>query len=297
MKKISWDQVNKAGEYIKKNCRSLEGARFDHLFAKGDSEAIVVELKKFQNPDGGFGHGLESDFLLPDSSPMATTIAFQFLDEIVVEDEKIVKEAIKYLEKSFIKERSGWFTVPEQVNDYPHAVWWHWNRDKKQTVIDESRGNPTAEIIGCLNKYKNFVMGIDLVTLTEHAIKYWESKQEFQSEHEAYCFIRLYNHLSADRAKRLNKKLTEASEKLVCLDPKKWNTYVPQPLQFEKFVKSGVEENLDYLVDTIGENCIWSPNWTWHQYEDIWPEQKVKWEGVITIHNLEILKKYNRIIE
>lgn len=98
MKTISQDQVNKAGEYIKKNCRPLEKARFDYLFANGKSETIIKELRIFQNSDGGFGRGLESDFLLPDSSPMATTIAFQFLDEITDPGEEVIKKAIKYLE-------------------------------------------------------------------------------------------------------------------------------------------------------------------------------------------------------
>jgi len=297
MKTISKYQVNKAGEYIKKNCRPLDSARFDYLFADGKPETIIKELRKFQNSDGGFGHGLESDFLLPDSSPMATTIAFQFLNEIPEPDEEVIKKAVKYLERIFVIDRPGWFTVSKQVNNYPHAVWWNWDINKKQTVIDDSWGNPTAEITGYLNKYNKFVTVIDLNALTEHAITYWEGKQEFPSEHEVYCFIRLYNHLPVDKAKRLNIKLSEAAEKLVCLDSRKWNTYVPQPLQFEKFVISGVEENLDYLVDTIGENYVWSPNWTWHQYENVWLNQKVKWEGVITFHNLKVLKKYNRIIE
>src|SRR3989344_3461098 len=251
MKTITKNQIIKAGEYIKKNCRPLEKARFGYLFEGNNIPgAIVEELKKFQNPDGGFGHSLESDFLLPDSSPMATTIAFQFLEEI---------------------------------------------SDPNDEVIEDSWGNPTAEIIGYLNKYKTFITTLDLDVLTENTISYWKNRREFPSEHEVYCFIRLYNHLPLDKAKRLEKKIKEATEKLVCLDYKKWNTYVPQPLQFENFAKSGIEKNLDYLVTTIGENGVWSPNWIWHQYEDVWLEQKIKWEGVLTIHNLGILKRHNRI--
>ena len=296
MKTITKNQIIKAGEYIKKNCRPLEKARFGYLFEGNNIPgAIVEELKKFQNPDGGFGHSLESDFLLPDSSPMATTIAFQFLEEISDPNDEVIEKAVKYLEKCFVKDRQGWFTVPKQVNNYPHAVWWHWDGVKKQTVIDDSWGNPTAEIIGYLNKYKKFITTLDLDVLTENTISYWENRREFSSEHEVYCFIRLYNHLPLDKAKRLEKKIKEATEKLVCLDYKKWNTYVPQPLQFENFAKSGIEKNLDYLVTTIGENGVWSPNWIWHQYEDVWLEQKIKWEGVLTIHNLGILKRHNRI--
>src|SRR5258708_28461150 len=146
MLKISQEQIKKAENYIKTNCRQLEQAYFDYLFKKSSAYHILEELKKFQNIDGGFGHGLEPDFLLPDSSPLATSLAFQFLDEISEPDETMIKNAIQYFENSFVNTRNGWFAASETINNYPHAPWWEWDKEKKQTSIDESWGNPTAEI-------------------------------------------------------------------------------------------------------------------------------------------------------
>ena len=86
-------------------------------------------------------------------------------------------------------------------------------------------------------------------------------------------------------------------------DPEKWKAYTPRPVQFATSpdfflydtVKEGIETDLDYLVSAVTPNGVWEPNWTWRQYEDVWAEQKVKWEGVITIQNLAILKSYDRI--
>ena len=65
---------------------------------------------------------------------LATTIALQILDEINSSTNDLTLKAVKYLEHTFIKDRPGWITVPEKVNDYPHAPWWQWTND--QTVID-----------------------------------------------------------------------------------------------------------------------------------------------------------------
>jgi hypothetical protein len=69
--------LENAGEYIRNNCNPLYDALFAFHFGGGGAEAVVSGLERFRNGDGGFGHGLEHDFLMPDSSPMATTVALQ----------------------------------------------------------------------------------------------------------------------------------------------------------------------------------------------------------------------------
>jgi hypothetical protein len=299
MKKINQDQVKKSEEYIKNNCRTLELARIDYLLSGGSNTVVANELRKYQNRDGGFGHGLEPDFLLPLSSPMATTEALQIIEECKIQDEGIVEGAIKYFENTYIEKRHGWFALSSEINNYPHAIWWHWDKQKQQTPIDESWGNPTAEIVGYLNIYKKYISILDLESIIKNVINYWECQKEFKSEHEVYCFLRLHKHLEKKLAKRLEKNLYLAAEKLICLDKNQWNSYVPQPLQFEEFARTGVDENLDFLIDTIDDDGVWRPSWTWHQpqYDTVWLEQKVKWEGIITVRNLNTLKKYGRILD
>lgn len=303
MQKLSPLQRHKAEGYIKTNCRPLEHARFNYLFKNGSVDHITQELKKFQNADGGFGNGLEPDFLLPDSSPLATSLAFQFLEEIPTPDEDMIKNAIKYLEDSFVKARNGWFAVSETVNNYPHAPWWNWNREKKETVIDESWGNPSAEIIGYLFKYQHFLSQLDIHELVNDAVSYWHNKTEFNSEHEVYCFIRLYKNLPAKQSEQLKNPLIIATKQLVNFDPNSWVDYVPQPVHFADnpqfflydAVKEGIEANLDYIITSLDESCVWSPNWSWGQYESDWEKSKIQWQGILTIKNLKILQSYDRI--
>ena len=108
MLKITDKQIDKAEQYLRENCRLLEQARFGYLFRNGDVRKYVEELQKYQNPDGGFGKGLEPDFLLPDSSALATSLTFQFIAEIPdTEMGEIIKKAVGYLESTFDNARSG----------------------------------------------------------------------------------------------------------------------------------------------------------------------------------------------
>lgn len=303
MVKIFQEQIRKAEDYIKINCRPLEQTRFDYLFKNGSVDHVIEELKKFQNTDGGFGNGLEPDFLLPDSSPLVTTLAFQFLDEITNANEEIIENAIKYLENSFEKTRKGWIAASKDINDYPHAPWWNWEKEKRQTSIDESWGNPSAEIIGYLWKYQKYLNQLDINKLVAYAINYWNTKTYFDSEHEVYCFIRLYKHLPPEQREKLEKTLITATKQLVTFDPTSWTNYVPQPIHFADnpnfflfdAVKEGIEANLDYLVTSINENGVWSPNWSWGQYEAEWEKSKIEWQGILTVRNLRILHDYDRI--
>ena len=53
---------NKAKEFIYKNARPLDFARWQFLFEDGSRENVLSILKMYQNEDGGFGHALESGF-------------------------------------------------------------------------------------------------------------------------------------------------------------------------------------------------------------------------------------------
>ncbi|HWS35332.1 MAG TPA: hypothetical protein VN408_21665 [Actinoplanes sp.] len=63
-----------AERFLDREARLLER----HLFA-GRPEAVAATLRGFQNPDGGFGHGLEPDKRCPASLPIDVEVAFQSL--------------------------------------------------------------------------------------------------------------------------------------------------------------------------------------------------------------------------
>lgn len=301
MKMISKEALNSAYRFIKSNCDDLHTSLFEYHFFKGSMDTVLKYLKTYQNEDGGFGNGLEPDFTLPDSSPMATTIAFQILDEIGEKNNEMAYSGLKFYENNFDRNRNGWWAVPVQVNDFPHAPWWNYDARKKCTVIDNHWGNPSSEIIGTLYEYRSKLQLIDIDRLIGHAIIYLNELKEYKSEHELYCYIRMYKKLPEIYQRQLKETISKAVKDLICLDVSKWNTYVPKPLDFVQSrhhplfaeIEEYVEENCDYLVDTIKDG-LWHPAWKWNQYEAQWEESKKNWIAFLTIKHFKLLREFNR---
>lgn len=305
MKLISKNSFNKASEAIKSYGRSLEKSIFENYFYNGNGKNILDELKKYQNKDGGFGHGIESDFRLPYSSPMATSVGVRHLSQIDDTDEakEMIKSAIGYFEESFDKERNGWFVASKEINDFPHAPWWNYNEDEGMTIIDRNWGNPSAEITACLYKYREFLQDLDVDKLVEFAISYIEKKEKFDSEIEIFCYIRLYEVLTKDLQERLEKRIRVALPQVIEYDREKWTEYVPKPVEFvlcPERSKFGVDEvkideSLDFLVEQIEKHGKINPPWGESFYLGELKPAYNEWIGVLTLDALIILNNYSRI--
>ncbi|RDY28268.1 hypothetical protein CHL78_006350 [Romboutsia weinsteinii] len=302
---ISRECFNQASESIMKYARPLEKSVYQKYFKDGPEEDIILELKKYQNEDGGFGNGIESDFILPQSSPMATSVGLRLLSNLERSKEvnDIIKLAIDYLEKTYNTYRNGWFSVPKEVNDFPHAPWWSYDDKIEMTVIDKSWGNPTAEIIGYLYKYKDYVKTLDVELLVEYAISYIENKNHFNSEHELYCYLKLFNELPNNLKDRLEKKLAIAIDQVIVYDEKKWLKYVPTPLDFIKktdshrfeIIESKIDSNLDFIIRELKLNERLIPPWGNVFYKEGLDNAYNEWTGVLTLEALIILDRFNRI--
>ena len=117
-----------AVEFILQNARPLELAVYKYFFENKSNQAVVDELLKFQNPDGGFGNSLEPDFFNPDSSPIATNDAITTLFRVnaINKNADIVKGIVRYLEShdSFNEDKKRWLFAIDSNKNYPHAIWW-----------------------------------------------------------------------------------------------------------------------------------------------------------------------------
>src|SRR5687768_10582142 len=79
--------------------RELDRASFAFHFAGGSRDALLAALGRYQNEDGGFGHGLEPDIAAPDSQPFATELALlTCLQADVPRDHPLLSRAVAYLE-------------------------------------------------------------------------------------------------------------------------------------------------------------------------------------------------------
>jgi len=285
--------------------RPLEKSILEICFNEGSEQDVLNELKKFQNKDGGFGNGLESDFRVPYSSPMATSIGIRHLSKIDKQEEaqEIIKKAVRYFESCFDKKRNGWFALSKEVNDFPHAFWWHYNEEDGMTIIDKNWGNPSAEILAYLYKYKEYVSKLDVDSLVEFAIDYIQNKEEFNSENEIFCYIKLYEVLPNKLQKRLENKMQIAINQVIEYNEEKWVEYVPTPLNFISepnmyrfgIKESKIKDNLDFIIKQLECNGKINPPWGESYYSGDLKLAYNEWIGVLTLNSLIILDKYDRV--
>ena len=326
-------ELEAARKYIATECTPLYLARFDFHFGSGNPTGIMDSVKHaleaYQNPDGGFGYGLEPDFLLPESSPMATTIAFQIIEELagpvigeavssetknstaLSADPPMIAEAVRYLEQNYVEERGGWYAVGPAINDYPHAPWWHWNDSEGMTVIDRHWGNPSAEIIAILLRYRHLLSrfsSAEVEAMATRALSRFAVQKAFPSPHEIYCYIRLYHALAQESATStsvsIQPQLSTAIASLMSTDPSEWSGYVPRPLDFASSPASPLFETVQpyagrhcrYLLQTL-EQGIWQPHWSWGKhYPEAWQQSRRNWAADLTIKNYLLLERFGYLV-
>lgn len=304
---LSIKTLEECGQFILKNARPLECELYKYNFLGGEARKVIDELKYFQNYDGGFGHGLEPDTLLPKSSPFQTTVGLAHLRDFENNPlaQKMIENAISYLEKTFDKKRVGWFTLPKEANNYPHTPWWEYNEEEGMTPIDHHYGNPTAEIISYLIRYKQYVKNLNIEDLVNNILGYIEKIDIFTSEHELYCFISLYHELKGIQKERLESAIKKGVEQLIDYGSEKWaTTYTPQPLHFIKYRNMNylgidnkeIEKNLDYLVKSLEENKKLYPSWGDSFYSGEFKKSYESWISIKTLEAILTIKEFGRIV-
>lgn len=294
-----------AGRFVAESARPLDRALFAYHFAGGSAETVLGELATYQNPDGGFGNWLESDFALPASSATATAIALDLLQEVgAPASHRLVWGAISYLLRTFVEEERRWHAVPPAVNDWPHAPWWHYDETRGGCLIDRTPGNPGAELTGYLTCYRDHVPPDFLAQVTTAFLERFQAlPEESDSMHELYCYTQMFEALPAETRKHYLPKLRRLIRQAAECDPDRWDEYGATPLFFARYPASpfadlfpeALEANLDFLINEQEPNGSWKPNWSWGQYEDVWPEAARRWSGHLTVHNLLLLRRFGRL--
>lgn len=117
-----------ARAFIVSHARPVDLAVYRYFFEQGDRARVMEELAAYQNADGGFGHGLEMDFLNPASSPIATNDAIITLHRVgaLRRNSAMVQGIVRYLRSrdAFDPHQRRWLFALESNRDYPHASWW-----------------------------------------------------------------------------------------------------------------------------------------------------------------------------
>jgi hypothetical protein len=301
MRKLSVHQFSKARNFLLTKARPLEKAMFRFEFEQGSAADALKELESFQNADGGFGHALEPDFRLPDSSATATTVALQYISRLrLPEVPLMVVRALQYLQRTFDQQHQLWVSVPESVAQFPRAIWWEYPDIEK---AEQFWANPNAEILGYLYEFPGIVPDGLRDTLTRKAFEKLDNRSEPLEMHDLLCYLRLAERLPTRLQQRLYTRLDPHVHSVVATKPEHWRSYSLQPIQvapspdaqYYRVFQAAIEENLEFLIANQNDDGAWNPTWEWGRYEEDWHRAQQEWKGVLTLDNLRILRAYNRI--
>ncbi len=290
MKMLSKRHINDLMSEIKSKGRILDYYLLKNLFECRQLQ-IIEALKTYQNPDGGFGHGLEPDNMMPDSSVVATDEAVCILENI--DDfslkEPIIKGIVDYYEKSYINAKNGWELVPKEVDLYPRAVWWNYDG-----VDNFTYGNPNPEIVGFLWTYRQYVSRLDLEMLKTSIVEYIKHRfLEESSKHNTLSILHFYKAMDDETKADIKPYLEQAIAKE--FQNSNWENYSLEPYEVQlicpEFLESHRllwEQNQSYQKQRIEQGLL-MPNWHWGQYDEVFREIRYHWAGYLTFRVIKAL--------
>ncbi len=297
---LSQDGFEKAKGFILTQARPLEQALFAFHFENGSQETVLDALAGFQNADGGFGHALEPDIRLPDSSPMVTTVGFQVMRDVGVSgDQEMVQRGVRFLLDTYDADLGRWPQVPSSVDDYPHAPWWTFNAEDAKK--EGFRPNASAEIVGHFWHYRELVPDDFLKEITQTALSHLDASQVDMEMHDALCYLWLLEIEDLPDLDKVKQKMVAVGSEIVARDPEQWSGYGLRPLTLAPLptspladvLKDVIQVNLDYEIEHQGDDGAWHPAWSWGS--DGWEEAERDWKGVLTGKMLRSLKGFGRV--
>lgn len=114
--------IDRALAFLDAHGRPVETAWVRHVCGDGPREAVVDALAAYQNPDGGFGNGLEPDIAAPDSQAFAGRLAMHVLISIGAgPEEPIVARFEEWLETA--QAEDGDWPFSPAVREHALAPW------------------------------------------------------------------------------------------------------------------------------------------------------------------------------
>lgn len=291
------ERSGRTEQFMMERARPLERVQWQYAAGQTNVDQIWFELAAFRNKDGGFGNGLEPDFWLGESSPMAVSRALQLLYRYrAPADHPLIQDALRYLQERFDPQIPGWRAVSAAVNAAPHAPWWH--HDPK---ADNHWDNPNAELAAYFHLWpppQAVSWSSSLLTYgDEYLLQLQPEEAEF---HGLICFVRNLEARDVPADDRRWEHLRLLIEAHLPRSAHQWREYGPQPLNFCTSPASclyphwqkEVWENIEFWLDTLGSDGVWYPNWEWGQYPVQWQEARLWWAGILTLERWQILQAF-----
>lgn len=283
--------------FIAANARPLERAVYRYYFEHGAKSAVINELKKFQNPDGGFGHGLEADNWNPNSNPIATNDAIITLHRIraLKDADDVTNGIIRYLRShdAFDEGQRRWLFAIETNKEYPHAIWWEKDGDGLMGY------NPTASLAAFMVCFGGRAPYYE--EIMRDAFAYLKEKADVGGD-ELKCYLLCYELLRehgitdlldlADLRRLLRARLENA----ICRDSEKYGVeYVPVPSDFftdpcpefmSEDIRALMKAEQGILPNIQKDDGGFDISWQWHTPYPEFEQARQWWRAKITIDKM-----------
>jgi hypothetical protein len=220
----------------------------------------------------------------------------------------LVKSAVYFLVQSLDQKTKTWRVVPLDVNEYPHAPWWHDEDGSLARTFDDFLVIPRAGILASLSHYVDLLQDkwlVDLIEKTLSDILIMDQGQ-FDGGGDALVYVRRFAesiNLPIDKRKFLISRVRELASSVVTREPDEWSNYCAPPLKLAptpgsitaNVLSEYIPRHLDYLIDNQESGGYWDVTWSWSDYLDVWKTAKQEWRGILTLDVLQVLKAYNRL--
>jgi hypothetical protein len=277
-----------ARNFMLTSARLLERQLYLFLFEDGPSEPVLAALQAYQNHDGGFGHGLESDLRTPESQPLAVEKAFEILSLLDAMGHPMVLEACDFLESISRPDGGVPFTLP-LTPGFPHTPW-------MQTPADAPAAlNPTASLVALLLKAGIRHPWVERGAAFCHANIPLASGSFF---HDVITAVRYLQNCGdpAWAGPQLERyRALVAQPGVVTLDTaaegyvKKPLDWAPTPGSFFRslFTQEQIDFHLRALAAGQQPDGAWPINWT-----ALGAGAELEWRGWVTLEALRTLKAY-----
>lgn len=312
MKKLDHVTFTQIDLWMARNARPLEWALWRLHFYGGSQEDVVAALGAYQNSDGGFGHALEPDNWNPESTPYVTLNAVNLLRDIGIEDaaHPLLAGALRFYERTQHRSHFGWHFNIRSSDDHAHAPWWGYGDGPNAT---ESLGL-TAEIAGFALRFTP--QGSPLYEMAlgyaGYSIDAFLSDGTYGDMGIGGAVALLEDLQAAGLGSRfdlptLRVRLKELVDRSIVRDPDKWQYYGVRPSNYIRSPESPwlagneeiVQAELDYLVDTLPQDGVWSVPWSWfdnnERYAREWAISENWWRAIKGIEKVRLLRAFGRI--
>jgi hypothetical protein len=275
------NRITRARAFFQHNGRDIDRARFGYHFDTLPLDDMLTTLGRYQNEDGGFGHGLEPDIAAPDSNPFATELALLYCVQAdVPRDHPLLQRTVAYLEQT--QNPDGGWQFTKSVYGHTLAPWfqgWQWPNI-----------NPSCTLAGLLKELglgsQQLHDGVERLFARQANVNDLAGDEFYAVRPYAYYFVPEWSH--PQRELYISGVLwwlirRHASGKLQ--DAGQFFEYVrtPQTYTATALPESLLAAQLDALAAEQQEEGGWPSPYAEH------------WRGPLTVQSLLVLRAFGRV--